>query len=167
MNIKKPKYLVRLKRDNTFQQQQPTCVFQICVYQIWLKRFKDIFEGVEFSKEFKSTPYRHISRTFIAVAEAVTQRHWNYCGPSLAGLFNFQKVRYRVCKKSILKTLFIIFLLANTEWPNLWALKRFSTQLQCIIKHLSKKLVFLNKSPVFKSRGRTNMRKNKLILIRF
>ena len=52
---KKRKYLDQLKWNNTFQKQPPRRVFQICIWQISLKKFKNIFEGAGFSKELHVT----------------------------------------------------------------------------------------------------------------
>ena len=41
-----------------------------------------------------------------------------YCGQSLEGLCLFTEVRYRISKKSVVKTLLNIFLTAKTERPN-------------------------------------------------
>ena len=41
-----------------------------------------------------------------------------YCGQSLAGLCLFREVRYRISKRSAVKTLINIFLTVKTEWPN-------------------------------------------------
>ena len=59
----------------------------------------NVFEGVDFSKEFKYTPYRYILRIFTPVVETGASSNWNYCGQNLAGLFTFQEVRYMVLKK--------------------------------------------------------------------
>ena len=41
-----------------------------------------------------------------------------YCGQSLAGLRLFTEVRYRISKKSVVKTLLNIFLTVKKELPN-------------------------------------------------
>ena len=128
VEYKNRKYLDQWKWDNTFQKQPSRRVFQICVWQIWLELFKNIFEGVSFSREFKKMSDRYISKIFPVVQE-VAARNWNYCGQSLGVLCNFQKARYRVSQKNIVKTLLVIFLLVRTEWPNQWSLKCFPLQL--------------------------------------
>ena len=75
-----------------------------------------------------------------------------------------------IFQKSIVKTLLIIFLLVKTKWSYLLALRTFSAQQQCIVNHLSKKkkkkrLFLLRVRVMMKSRNKTNMKRNNLILI--
>ena len=79
-----------------------------------------IFKIIVFTSVVKQLCY---VTTFLSLKQLsmTTGNFWTYCGQSLAGLYLFTEVRYRIYKKKVVKTLLNISLAVKTEWPKVWA----------------------------------------------
>ena len=110
----KTRILWSLKWGNTLQKQPLKAVLQVFLWQLLLKSFENVREGVKFSKkvemnDFSGTFHGFSSPLFREVMlrnsfslkrlSMTTGNFWTHCGQSLAGLCLFTEVRYRISKK--------------------------------------------------------------------
>ena len=83
-----------------FTEVPPTGVLQICVSQLFLKPFKNVCDGVKFSKMLKWTPFQLHFKGFQTIFKSFPLKQLlNLCGQSLGALCLFTGARYRISKK--------------------------------------------------------------------